>query len=321
MTWTQRLSPDCGEPVKYEMRSNEPELLAAGETMAMVAPAVGGRLADAESFMLDAGGAESNVAAHVAALGHRAGWFSRLGDDALGRRVARQLTCRGVELAGCVFDAERPTGLYVKDPGAGVSYYRCGSAAAHLTAADAEAVPLDGVRVLHVSGITAAISATAADFLDRLVTRARNSGLVVSFDVNHRAQLWTSAAAAPALDLLARRAHIVFVGRDEAARLWGTGDADSVRRRFPEPAELVVKDGGIGATAFARGDRVFEPSPPVEVVDATGAGDAFAGGYLAALLEGASLAERLRAGHVRAALTLRTTGDFVQEGGSDGQHG
>jgi 2-dehydro-3-deoxygluconokinase len=289
--------------------------------MAMIAPAAGTRLADAQSFILDAGGAESNVAAHVAALGHRAGWFSRLGDDALGRRVAMQLTCRGVELTGCVFDSERPTGLYVKDPGAGVSYYRRGSAAAHLTAADAEAVPLDGVRVLHVSGITAAISATAAGFLDRLVARARNSGLVVSFDVNHRAQLWTGAAAAPALDLLARRADIVFVGRDEAARLWGTSDADSVRGRFPEPGELVIKDGGIGATAFARGDRVFEPSLPVEVVDATGAGDAFAGGYLAALLADASLAERLRAGHARAALTLRTTGDFVPEGCSDGQHG
>jgi 2-dehydro-3-deoxygluconokinase len=307
--------------VTHQPGTGGPELLAVGETMAMVAPATGVRLADAESFILDAGGAESNVAAHVAALGHRAGWFSRLGDDALGRRVARQLTRRGVELAGCVFDGEHPTGLYVKDPGAGVSYYRRDSAAAHLTASDATSVPLGGVRVLHVSGITAAISATAAAFLDRLVARARRAGIVVSFDVNHRAQLWTRADAATVLDLLVRQAEIVFVGRDEAAALWGTADADSVRRRFPEPGELVVKDGAIGATVFADGDRVFEPSLPVEVVEVIGAGDAFAGGYLAALLDGASLGERLRAGHARAALTLRTTGDYVPGGCSDGRQG
>ena len=285
--------------------------------MALVAPAAGGRLADADRFIVDAGGAESNVAAHVAALGRRAGWCSRLGDDALGHRVAAQLARRGVELTGVAFDAARPTGLYVKDPGAGVSYYRAGSAAAGLTAADAAAVPLDGVRVLHVSGVTAAISATAAAFLDRLVNRARDAGVTVCFDVNHRPRLWGEAAAAAALDPFVRRADIVFTGRDEAAALWGTTDAASVRQRFPEPGELVVKDGATGATAFAGGEAAFEPSPPVEVVDAVGAGDAFAGGYLAARLGGAPLRMRLRAGHARAALTMGTTWDSLPEGGHE----
>jgi len=282
--------------------------------MALVAPAAGGRLADAALFIVDAGGAESNVAAHVAALGRRTGWHSRLGDDALGRRLAGQLARRGVELSGVVFDRDRPTGLYVKDPGAGVSYYRAGSAATGFTLADAAAVPLDGVRVLHVSGITAAISTTAAAFLDRLVDRARNDGVAVSFDVNHRPGLWSAAAAAAALDPLVCRSDIVFVGQDEADALWGTADADAVRRRFPEPAQLVVKDGAFGATAFADADAAFEPSLPVEVVDAVGAGDAFAGGYLAAWLGGAPLRMRLRAGHERAALTMSTTWDSVPEG-------
>lgn len=307
---TQRLSPGGATP---RTRSG-PEFLAAGETMAMIAPAVSGRLADAALFIVDAGGAESNVAAHVAALGRRAGWYSRLGGDALGQRIAGQLTRRGVELTGVVFDPERPTGLYVKDPGAGVSYYRAGSAAASLTAADAATVPLDGARVLHVSGITAAISGTAAAFLDRLIDRATEAGVTVSFDVNHRPRLWPAATAAAALDPLVRRAGIAFVGRDEAAVLWGTGDAESVRERFPEPAELVVKDGATGATAFAGGETAFEPSLPVDVVDVVGAGDAFAGGYLAARLSGAALEMRLRAGHERAALTLRTTGDYGPDG-------
>ena len=290
-----------------------PELLAIGETMAMVTPTSPERLVDAVDFHVDAGGAESNVAAHVAGLGHRSAWFSRLGDDPLGRRVARQLAARGVDVSSVVFDPDHPTGVYFKDPGHGVRYYRAGSAASTLSTADLDTLDLSGVRVVHVSGITAAISATAAAFLDGVIERARAAGVLVSFDVNHRPALWDAGEAAHRLEALARRADLVFVGRDEAETLWTTTDAAAVRARFGGVAELVVKDGDVGATAFAQGETVFEPALRVEVVEAIGAGDAFAGGYLAALLDGAPLAERLRAGHARAALTLQTTSDSVDE--------
>jgi 2-dehydro-3-deoxygluconokinase len=286
-------------------------LLAIGETMAMVTPVVAAPVADADVFLLDAGGAESNVAAHVAALGHRSVWFSRLGDDALGRRIARQLTARGVDVSRVVFDDAHPTGLYVKDPGNGVLYYRRGSAASHLSDTDADEVSFDDVDVLHVSGITAAISASASAFLSRVITRAHEAGVRVSFDVNHRAPLWDAAAAAPVLLGLARGADIVLVGRDEAETLWGTPTAADVRALLPDVAELIVKDGDVGATAFVGGDDVFEPALVVEVVEPVGAGDAFAGGYLAGLLSGAPVAERLRAGHARAARTLQTTTDSI----------
>ncbi|MFC8680674.1 sugar kinase [Microbacterium ureisolvens] len=288
-------------------------LLATGETMAMVTPVVATPVADADAFLLDAGGAESNVAAHVAALGHRAVWFSRLGADALGRRVARQLSGRGVDVSRVVFDEEHPTGLYVKDPGSGVLYYRRGSAAAHLSGADADAVSFDGVDLLHVSGITAAISASASSFLVRVIERAREHGVPVSFDVNHRAPLWDAATAAPVLLELARRADIVLVGRDEAETLWDTAAADDVRALLPDVPELIVKDGDIGATAFVGAEAVFEPALVVEVVEPVGAGDAFAGGYLAGRLSGAPVADRLRAGHERAARTLQTTTDSIDE--------
>lgn len=288
-------------------------LLAVGETMAMVTPVVAAPVVEADAFLLDAGGAESNVAAHVAALGHRAVWFSRLGADALGRRIARQLSERGVDVSRVVFDPAHPTGLYVKDPGDGVLYFRRGSAASHLCEADADDVSFDGVDLLHVSGITAAISASAAAFLDRVIARARELGVTVSFDVNHRAPLWDAATAAPALLELARGADIVLVGRDEAETLWGTAGAADVRALLPEVAELVVKDGDVGATAFVGRDAVFVPTPAVEVVEAVGAGDAFAGGYLAGYLSGAPIAERLTAGHERAARTLQTTTDSIDE--------
>src|SRR6478735_1635282 len=164
----------------------EPWLLAVGETMALVTPAQPVRLMDAVDFHVDAGGAESNVASHAAALGVPTAWFSRLGDDALGHRIAQQLADRQVDVSRVVYDAARPTGLYVKDPGHGVRYYRAGSAASALSAADADGLSLDGVRVVHVSGIAAALSPSAAAFLDALIDLTRAAGAVVSFDVNHR---------------------------------------------------------------------------------------------------------------------------------------
>jgi 2-dehydro-3-deoxygluconokinase len=296
-------------------RENAPKtpktLLAIGETMAMVAPVVAAPVIDADDFLLDAGGAESNVAAHVAALGHRAVWFSRLGADALGRRIARQLADRGVDVSRVVFDEAHPTGLYVKDPGNGVLYYRRESAASHLAIADAEMIELDGVDALHVSGITAAISASASSFLSRVIEHARARGVLVSFDVNHRAPLWDAAVAAPRLLELARCADLVFVGRDEAEVLWGTSTASAVRGLLPDVGELVVKDGDVGATAFAGADEIFEPALRVDVVEVVGAGDAFAGGYLAGRLSDASVPERLRAGHARAARVLQTTSDSL----------
>ena len=285
-------------------------LLAIGETMAMVAPIAAEPVEQAELFRVDAGGAESNVAAHVAALGQPAAWFSRLGDDALGRRVLGRIRTRGVDVSRVVVDADHPTGLYVKDPGAGVAYYRAGSAASHLTVTDAEDLSWDAVAVLHVSGITAALGGTAAAFLDRAVDRARAAGVLVSVDVNHRAPLWSVSAASDPLLALARRADIVFVGRDEAETLWNAVTPDDARVLLPEVPQLVVKDGAVGATLFAGRERVFEPALLVDVVEPVGAGDAFAGGYLAALLAGSSAAERLRTGHARAALTMVTTGDF-----------
>lgn len=285
-------------------------LLAIGETMAMVAPIAAEPVEQAELFRVDAGGAESNVAAHVAALGLPAAWFSRVGDDALGRRVLGRVRARGVDVSRVIVDAAHPTGLYVKDPGNGVTYYRAGSAASHLTVTDADELAWDAVAVLHVSGITAALGGTAPAFLDRVVDRARAAGALVSVDVNHRAPLWPVAAAAEPLLALACRADIVFVGRDEAEALWGAATADDARALLAAVPQLVVKDGPVGATLFAGDERVFEPALVVDVVEPVGAGDAFAGGYLAALLAGAPASERLRSGHSRAALTMATTGDF-----------
>lgn len=288
-------------------------LLTVGETMAVLTPRERESVVDAEHFRVDAGGAESNVAAHAAHAGVSARWFGLLGDDALGRRVHRIIAGRGVDVSTVGWDHDAPTGMYVKDPGAEVAYFRAGSAASRLSPQHAERIRLDDVAVLHLSGITPALSGSAAAAVDIVIERARANGIVVSFDVNHRPALWSAEAAADTLLELARRADLVFVGLDEAARLWGVRSASDLRIELPASV-VVVKDGAIGATLLEPGSAdIFVPAPPVEVVEEVGAGDAFAGGYLASLMRGESPAARLAAGHARAGLALTSTSDFLEE--------
>lgn len=293
-----------------------PEVLAVGETMALVAPSSAESLETALDFHIDAGGAEANVASHLAALGRAAAWAGAVGDDALGRRLVRQLAGRGVDTRWVTVDAGAPTGLYVKDPGRGVGYYRAGSAASRLGPGDVSALPLDRVRLLHLSGITPALSASCDALVGALFDAAAEHGVPVSFDVNHRAALWPSTdVAARRLHDLAARATVAFVGRDEAEALWGVSRIDQVRALLPEPPVLVVKDGEVGATEFARRDDggddvVHVPALTVELVEPVGAGDAFAAGYLHAWLDGAASTDRLVAGHARAVLVLADTADF-----------
>jgi 2-dehydro-3-deoxygluconokinase len=294
-------------------RAREGVLVTLGETMAVLTPHSAESIVDAEVFRVDAGGAESNVAAHVVHCGRGARWYSRLGRDALGRRVYRILAQRGIDVSGVRWDEDSRTGLYAKEPGGAVTYYRSGSAASKLSPDDIEAIAFDDAAVLHITGITPALSNTAAAAVDVAVIEAGRRGVPVSFDVNHRPGLWSAGLAAPALRTLANRADIVFVGLDEAARLWKTSTPREVRSLLHSPASLVVKDGAVGATVYDGGEEFFVPTPHVDVVEEVGAGDAFAGGFLAALMRGEDIVGSAVAGHAQAALTLRSTSDFLEE--------
>ncbi|MEV0647419.1 sugar kinase [Phytomonospora sp. NPDC050363] len=295
-----------------------PQVLCVGETMALVTPTEPLRLAEAEHFALAHGGAESNVAAHLTELGLPTAWISRLGADPLGDRVLRAVEEHGVDTRWVVRDAGAPTGLYLKDPGPDgtrVHYYRSGSAASRLAAAHIDDWPLAGARWLHLTGITPALSESCAELLPALIARAREHGLGVSFDANYRPALWPPDRAGAALLALARLADVVLVGLDEAETLWGAGTAEDVAALLPEPRHVVVKDADREAVEFTRDDTGATgvhrlPARKVAVVEPVGAGDAFAGGFLAALLTGRPPAERLALGHSLAAWTLGSTGDY-----------
>jgi len=286
-------------------------VLCLGETMAMLTTRGTHPVETAEDFTLDIGGAESNVACHLANLGHRAAWFGAVGTDPLGRRVLDRLASAGVDVSLATQRDDAPTGLYVKDPGAGVTYYRRGSAASRLGPDDLASVAWSGVRLLHLSGITTALSPSNRALVHAAMAAAKAHGVTVSFDVNHRPALWASTEdAAAELAAAARLANVVFVGRDEAETVWGTTTAASIRADlFPRTPLLVVKDSDVAAHEFGPDGDVSLPAPVVDVVEPVGAGDAFAAGWLDAFLRGAPASERLARGHARAALALGSVHD------------
>ena len=286
------------------------DLVTIGEAMAVLAPAPGARLATAATLTLGTAGAEANVARTVARMGGRVAWVGALGADPLGDRIVADLQASGVDVSHVIRDATAPTGLYLKDTddsrATAMYYYRKNSAASRMDAGLLPALPRRAV--LHLSGITAALSESCRE-LTRAALVGPHDGLV-SFDVNHRPALWQGRDAAPVLAELADAADLVFVGLDEARALWGTETLESIRKLLPGPATIVVKDGEIGATTLLDdGEALFVPAPLIDVIEPVGAGDAFAAGYLYALIQGRSERDRLQAGHAAAGRALVTTDD------------
>ncbi|MFK4868780.1 sugar kinase [Streptomyces sp. CSMPJR101] len=295
------------------------DVVALGESMVTFLPSRPGRLADVPSFERAIGGAESNLACGLAAAGHRVRWVSRVGADGFGDHLVTAIGGHGVDVSAVRRDPARPTGVYFRTAGDRatdaheVAYYRAGSAASAMSTQNVDLAAVRAGRVLHLSGITAALSDTCLDLL-RELTAPREDRPVVSFDVNHRPGLWRDADGPAVLLDLARAADLVFVGVDEAQDAWGvTGGPEAIRAALPEPPVLVVKDGARGATVFDRAtdSAVYVPAPEVRVAAATGAGDAFAAGFLSATLRDLPLRDRLRHGHLWAAATLTSPADLA----------
>ncbi|WP_345762099.1 sugar kinase [Diaminobutyricibacter sp. McL0608] len=288
------------------------DAVCLGETMGQFVPTDGLGVQDSVAFALHQAGAESNVAIGLSRLGHRVAFSSRVGDDAIGRRVTAAIATSGVDTSLVRVMRDRRTGVFVKDPGGGssvVAYYRSGSAASCLNRDDVDAALHRSPRLVHLSGITPALSASCDDAVGYAIDRAKGIGATVSFDVNHRPALWPGANAARRLQELADASDVCFVGLDEAEELWGIQDPNELRALLPGPRALVVKDGPRRAIAFEASGPVVVPALRVEVVEVVGAGDAFAAGFLSAFLRGRGAGDSLRSGHLLARAALLSLSD------------
>ncbi|MFE5403451.1 sugar kinase [Streptomyces sp. NPDC056580] len=258
---------------------NVVDVVTLGESMVAFLPTRPGRLADVPSFERGIGGAESNVACVLAALGHSTRWVSRVGADGFGDHLVARIAGYGVDTGSVRTDPARPTGVYFRTAADRatdaheVAYYRAGSAASAMSVTGTDLTAVRAGRVLHLSGITAALSPQCLELM-RELTAPRPGRPLISFDVNHRPGLWAAADGAGVLLELARAADVVFVGEDEAEHTWGvTGGPAAIRALLPEPALLVVKQAAQGATAFTRdgAGELLRPAAGGPAAGATGA--------------------------------------------------
>jgi len=303
------------------------ELSTLGEMMLRLSVPAGERLETVTRLDVHPAGAESNVASLLARLGRRTCWAGALPRNPLGRRAADALRMSGVDLGGVVWREDGRMGTYYVEFGAPprgiqVTYDRAGSCATELRPQDVDWEALLDTRLLHLTGITPALSPSCREVTLEALRRAKERGVPVSFDVNYRSRLWAESEAREALLPMIRGVEVLFCSAADAARVFGFhGDAETAAQAMLELSRAhsaVVTFGDQGALLWDGKAWQHEPARATQIVDRLGAGDALAAGVIHGWLQGdtspslsAGLAAGLRYGVTLAALALSQLGDMV----------
>jgi len=191
------------------------DVVTLGECLVAMVASDPGPLAEARMFVAHVAGAEANLAVGLARLGMSSAIIGRVGDDGFGAMIMRRLRGEGVDVSGVSSDTNGPTGMLVRSQ-AGVGkaelrYYRAGSAGSMLSADDVtrHVVTIRAARILHVTGITPALSGECHRAVLDAVDVAKRSGRLVSMDINFRRRLWSEETARDVLMPIARSADIL----------------------------------------------------------------------------------------------------------------
>ncbi|HKU99604.1 MAG TPA: sugar kinase [Vineibacter sp.] len=257
------------------------------------------------------GGDTSNAAIAAARQGASVGYVTALGTDTFGDRFIALWQREGVDCTRVARRDDGHTAVYFvthDEHGHQFHYLRGGSAASRLGPDDLPRDYLAGARILHLSGISQAISPAARDAGFAAIDVVKAAGGQVSYDTNLRLKLWPLEQARDVIHAAIARADIALPSFDDATQLTGLSEPDAIvdfylRLGPPIVALKLGKDGALVATPHGR-QRIA--GQRVEAVDATGAGDTFAGAFLAQLLEGSDPVAAAR--WANAAAALKTTG-------------
>lgn len=296
----------------------QPDVVTVGEAMALFIAGEAAPLEAVGAFRRATAGAELNVAVGLARLGVRVGYLSAVGDDSLGRHLLGVIAAEGIDVRRIRTDARHPTGFMLKAMAHGgadpqVEYFRRGSAASHLSVADLPGSDWASARLLHLTGITPALSAGCRELAEAMARQARAAGRMVTFDPNLRPRLWpTQGAMVAALNELAALADVVLPGLAEGRLLTGRQAPEDIADFYlARGARLViVKLGPAGAYFASPAGQGTVPGVPVpDVVDTVGAGDGFAVGVISALLEGLPPAAAAARGNAIGARVVQYPGD------------
>ncbi|MCT7376657.1 sugar kinase [Chelativorans salis] len=259
------------------------------------------------------GGDTSNCAIAAARAGAAVGYVTALGEDEFGDSFMRLWAENGVDASQVTRDSQAHTGIYFVTHGGNghvFSYLRAGSAASRMGPHDLPRSYIENAEILHVSGISMAISASASDAVLEAVQIARRANTKVSFDTNLRLKLWPLERARALIGAAMRMTDIALPGLEDAEQLTGLSEPDAIADHYLEQGAGIValtlgKDGCLVATPDER-RRV--PGTRVEAVDATAAGDTFDGNFLAEFLAHDDPFRAARFANAAAALSTRGYG-------------
>lgn len=255
------------------------------------------------------GGDTSNAVIAAARQGARCAYLTRVGDDAFGAQFLALWRDEGVDTSGVEVDAAAHTGLYFVQHGPdghAFSYLRRGSAASLMTPASLGGGLIERARFLHVSGISLAISTSACDTVFAAIARARAAGVQVSLDSNLRLRLWPLDRARAVLREALCHADLFLPSMDDMQHLTGNDDPERTLdwiRDAGATGVVVLKLGKDGSIIDDGKTRTPVAALRVDAVDATGAGDCFAGSLLARRCQGDDWAAAVRYANAAAALS------------------
>src|SRR4051795_1074998 len=203
-----------------------PEVITFGEAMVRLSPPNFKRLEQARSLDVQVGGAELNTAVGVARLGHTAAWVSRLTNNPLGRLIGNRAREAGVGTEHVLWtDADR-VGVYFLEFGAAprassVLYDRKDSAIAAVGPGMVDwARVFAGAKWFHVTGITPALSPTAAEATREALQAARAAGVKTSIDLNYRAKLWSQADAGRWMSEFMKTCDVLITTEEDTERVF-----------------------------------------------------------------------------------------------------
>lgn len=281
---------------------------------------IGRRLAEVSAFRPMPGGAPANVSVAARRLGAASAFIGKVGDDAFGHHLVATLGDEGVETRGLRLDTEaRTTMAFIALPDAQAAeflFYRNPGADMRLRPDELDEALLSGARAFHFGSISLGVEPSRSATL-RALAMARAGGALVTFDVNYRPSLWPDPeAAVAAARAVLPLVDVVKVNGPELALLTGTLDAAVGGAALREMgAPLVIITRGAGGSAFYNGTTGFVPPFVVDVVDATGCGDAFMAALLTRLIapgdgppDGGFLIDALRYANAAGALTATRHG-------------
>ena len=297
-------------------------VLTFGESMMRLTPPGFLRIEQTRSFDIWVGGAESNTAVGLARLGMRAAWLSRLPATPMGRYISNRVGQYGVDVSNVIWaDEDERLGIYFHEkaqaPRASeIIYDRKDSAMSRMRPADlpGELFQSDVARVLHVTGITLAISETARETVHAAIRRAKAAGWRVSFDTNYRGKLWSGAEAASGCDEALSQADVIFCPLGDYHVIYGEADEreaiNALAAKYPQA--LIIMTLGVGG-ALARktdGELLQQPAILAGEVGRIGGGDSFTAGFLYAWLTFGDLELALKWGVAMSAHKYTIPGDL-----------